>query len=396
MGVNLRRSQVKLGLRRDLKNQVKRYLRQSTFDHRVTHLNHLTNALSIMCSEIIPLDEPQASPDLMEITYPKPQGDIEEFEITQKASRALYQALCQGCTMHAEHLAHLSLETDQIFAEETTKVRFYLAVKSDVHTGNPIWVAVESMANKKASAGVAEEFDSAEYAVSEVAEGRRRKKFQLQVLKDGKSSKISKKYRLLPRKPTIKSSPTLSSNERHLSLIPPISKNGSQDLSLNRSFGKQLDKCLGQFRQQANKCIGFLEESLERSVSFKHLVFFSPETKIPKSKQSKSLAQLIDMSQQNISARLLTLERLHLARLVATAVLKFNSTPWLERPWRSEDVIFFELDGTNVLSAPHLTVRVVQQQQRHERTVTPTSHIPYGQKGNPLLFSLGVILLELE
>lgn len=397
MRLSFRRNQDKLGLRRDLKSQVKRYLRQSTFDHRVTHLSLLTTAFSSMCSEILPLDEPQTVPEAMAITYPKPQGDIEEFEITQKASRALYQDLCRGCTMHAEHLAHLSLKTDQVFAEETTKVRFDLAFKCDVHTGNPIWVTIESIVNEKARAGAVEEIDPAEYAVVEVSESRRRKKFQLQTIKDGKSSKVSKKYKLLPRKPTIKSSPTLPSHESDFSLSPPISRKGPQDLSLNRSFGKQLDKCLGQLRQQTNKCIGFLEESFERSASFKHLVFFSPETKIPKSPQSKSLAELIDLSQQSIDARLLTLERLHLARVVASAVLKFNSTPWLEGPWRSEDVVFFELDGTNVLSAPHLTVRVVQQQQHPERTnAAPTPTTPYGRKRNPLLFSLGVILLELE
>ncbi|KAL9596786.1 MAG: hypothetical protein Q9179_004497 [Wetmoreana sp. 5 TL-2023] len=97
-------------------------------------------------------------------------------------------------------------------------------------------------------------------------------------------------------------------------------------------------------------------------------------------------------------------EKLTLAKLLARAVLRYHSTPWLDREWSSRDIVFF---GTGdvleyPLSAPFLRSRVVTKtelanqqiiaQETADFIVSPPLHSPIR---NQTLFRLGVILIEL-
>jgi hypothetical protein len=91
---------------------------------------------------------------------------------------------------------------------------------------------------------------------------------------------------------------------------------------------------------------------------------------------------------------MLQCKRLRLARQLASPVLQFHTTPFLEESWRSEDVIFFEIgNGSQKPSEPrepHLNVNV--RVQKVKKFKTPSNDLI---NTNPYTFGLGAVLLEL-
>jgi len=94
-------------------------------------------------------------------------------------------------------------------------------------------------------------------------------------------------------------------------------------------------------------------------------------------------------------------ESLQLARQLATAVLQFHTTPLLKSSWRSDDVVFFGLSENDLhkrltIMSPHLNVQVKDDSEGQPLTRTTSNHCSWsGLAGNPYLFGLGVILIEL-
>lgn len=161
---------------------------------------------------------------------------------------------------------------------------------------------------------------------------------------------------------------------------------------MRRDFCDYLRIC---FRQptQENVCVGMLENT----ESCKHRVYAPPSIVHSRCRQATTLSQLIStISKQGSTDGLPQYERLRLAKTLATAVLQYHATSWLKLEWRSEDIYFFGINEKNFLQpsliAPHVNVKF-------KCTDGPLSQTPGfpPQKlaPNPLLFSLGVVLLEI-
>ena len=145
---------------------------------------------------------------------------------------------------------------------------------------------------------------------------------------------------------------------------------------------------------QASECVGVLENT-DRCRSF---VYPSPKKCCRQMRQAISLGQVISsVSKRQTVGGLALYDRLRLAKILATAVLQYHSTPWLRLSWRSKDVYFFgnELassqDMPSILS-PHLSVKVQDPREQPSRAST---FPPHNLARNSLLFSLGVVLLEI-
>ena len=78
-------------------------------------------------------------------------------------------------------------------------------------------------------------------------------------------------------------------------------------------------------------------------------------------------------------------QKFKLARTLALSVLRFHSTKWLPRLWRSNDIYFFESTENCLIGSPHLRPRL------HDETATVENYL----HSIPELFSLGIVLLEL-
>jgi hypothetical protein len=103
-------------------------------------------------------------------------------------------------------------------------------------------------------------------------------------------------------------------------------------------------------------------------------------------------------SNNNTTMGLSLYEKVRLARKLATAVLQYNSTPWLKESWRSRDIYFFDAISNSLdnqaarLAEPNFSVQVSEKAQalleNHESKIQPYAD-------NQILFGLGVVLLEL-
>lgn len=145
---------------------------------------------------------------------------------------------------------------------------------------------------------------------------------------------------------------------------------------------------------------------LHNSGNISHRVYAPPSDWCHRSRQKASLSELISASRNPVGS-LSTYEKLHLAKVLAVAVLQYHSTPWLNLAWRSADIFFFDAEGhaeapkAMNLSSPHINVRVRDLEQTRDpsnawQPLHRTPSFPAASLApNAFLFSLGVLLLEL-
>lgn len=145
---------------------------------------------------------------------------------------------------------------------------------------------------------------------------------------------------------------------------------------------------------QGSECVGVLENT----ESCRNFVYPSANKYCRQKRQAVSLGQIISsVSKRQAFGGIALFERLRLAKTLAIAVLQYHSTPWLGTSWRSEDVYFFSDELTSAkdmpsLTSPHLNVKVNGPCGQLSRAST---FPPHNLARNPLLFSLGVVLLEI-
>ena len=138
---------------------------------------------------------------------------------------------------------------------------------------------------------------------------------------------------------------------------------------------------------------------LKESKQCKHSVLPSSLTGSPEKRKAVSLGQLIYSGHSmpenyGIIAGIPIQKRIRLAKDLAKTVLRYHDTPWLRQSWSCEDIYFFEArkeSGTRSLpniSAPHLNTKFTEHGTGELTRTT-------GFARNPLLFSLGGVLIEL-
>ena len=298
----------------------------------------------------------------------------------QEASRHAYGALSNSCTKHTEHLTHFCLEATAVDNVSTPQVRFQLAFKhitflGNAASGDPVWFLIESIIDNTTNENNAPtQLGTDSFSL-------------VQTLKrenDEPCAPCPKKAKKSVRFQNTDPPPSLSPHICELE-----SGKGLQNLCMRKNFCDQLRNCFLR-PPLPNKPLGMLDEVH----CHKHLVYFPPSKPKWRNRTATSLKQVILALSRN---RLPQYERLHLARSLATAVLQYHATPWLKGTWRSDDIYFFGLDEKPTsqqclsLPAPHIDVCVKGPNGSLFRTSTfPTPVLVR----NPLIFGLGVVLLE--
>ena len=304
---------------------------------------------------------------------------MERYQIIGRASRQVYEALGRACTKHTEHQAHFCVEVEQaqIKRDHNAQIKFSMAYTHMTLTGSAdqsdlIWFAVEP-GSSDITTGHNDTLNSSVKRQMEPASGAPRKKTQKRVRFESASLASAC------------TSPTLSTAALASAFL-------SSD-SMRKDFCDVIRRRLRE-PLQASECVGILENT-DRCRSF---VYPSPNKCCRQMQQAISLGQIISSvsKRQNVGG-LALYDRLRLAKTLATAVLQYHSTPWLRLSWRSEDVYFFgnELassqDMPSIIS-PHLNVKVKGPCEQLSRAPT---FPPHNLARNPLLYSLGVMLLEI-
>ncbi|KAI9783592.1 MAG: hypothetical protein M1816_001343 [Peltula sp. TS41687] len=333
--------------------------------------------------------------------------NIEEYQFTRKASQHLYEALRKACTSHTEHSANLCLDAIPVCCDDANSIHVEFSIAytprllaDGVPMVKPMWLVIESVINETvlgdASEATAISGNPMEEALHVLSDTLERQELE------GTASRLlpgTKRVRFAAacseQQKTKRHSPNVSvSKPTHFTPKLEILKNFCEE----RNFCTQLQHW--QLRPHPNECIRECLGLLDRTNTHHHLVYRTPNKTSSPKKGLISLAQLISSISEGKPTRGLPLiERLRLAKKLASAVLKLHATPWLAKTWRSENVFFFdqEQDATkqyeHALTAPHLSVPVgLNQLTTAESNDNPNQQL---LAYNPILFGLGVILLEL-
>ena len=312
--------------------------------------------------------------------------DIERCHTIRVASQQVYKALGRACTKHTEHLAHFNLHAEQgeeIQEGQSSDIKFKLAFRHvnlvDSGSGDPLWFMVDSILQDSCDNGSSQDTDKLDLLGMSL-----KRQFQPPTSCAQKPSVKRVRFQMQPpaASPTLSLGASLRPNNL---LLPPI---------MRRDFCDYLRRYTCKPPTKENTCIGMLEAT-ERC---KHLVYPLPPMFDTTDKHGLSLEGfLTSMSSKKEFFVFPHYERLCLAKNLALAVLQYYATPWLKIAWRSQDILFFRdrkesliTPGPN-LSAPYLNMKVVGGDgESADRMQASRSLAP-----NPILFGLGIVLLEI-
>ena len=142
---------------------------------------------------------------------------------------------------------------------------------------------------------------------------------------------------------------------------------------------------------------------LQKSRTFKHFIC-TPFEQSHHVSNTKSLEDALVAAKASSEGIPLP-EKLNLAKILALAVLRFHSTPWLKGEWQSQDVVFFGIRdfAEDPLRMPYLKSRVLNQRNTTGQQVISSTtgrecsnvtHLRTPVR-NQTLYGLGVMLIEL-
>lgn len=312
----------------------------------------------------------------------KPYEEVERYQVIRQASRQVYEALGRACTKHTEHQAHFCVEVEQpkTMGNHKAQVKFSMAYTHTTLAGSTdqsdlIWFVVDLTSDEAVRSG------NSDATIDHHDSFGQSLKRQIEP-----ATKAEKRLRF--QSATSPSAPTLSTLST-AAITNAILSNDSMRKDFCDFIRRRLREPL-----QASECVGVLDNT----ESCRSFVYPSSNKCCRQSRQAISLRQVIsNVSKQKAAGGIGLYQRLRLAKTLATAVLQYHSTPWLRISWLSEDVYFFDsglasIQGTPSLTLPHLNVKVKGPCGQLSRTSTFPLH---NMVRNPLLFNLGVILLEI-
>lgn len=148
----------------------------------------------------------------------------------------------------------------------------------------------------------------------------------------------------------------------------------------------------------STNCVGFLQTT----DTFKHLIYV-PQSRVPEESVLKTLEDALIATRSN-SERIPLPEKFSLAKNLARAVLHFRSTPWMNKDWRSRDIVFLGSKdfAQDSLGPPFLKAIVKIRSDENNRQPEfsqsagpPNNPHPRSLVRNQTFYSLGVMLIEL-
>ncbi|KAJ5623448.1 hypothetical protein N7490_012053 [Penicillium lividum] len=294
---------------------------------------------------------------------PARRRKFEDFRVIQQAARSLYEAVGTACAAHAVHNVHISLQP--AIDGTTTRVRFNVAFFQ--HTKAPentVWIDVESTIKSHGSNSQLE-------FTSSSGESHTLKR-QREVERENCSSAQRKRVQFkLPVSPI-------------QSLCAKTDVVEIPNLHIQRNFCKVVERFLNQ--QEPDSCIGLLGDNR----TCKHLAYLASRTSVTTA--ATSLSELISQPRSDITMEMSQYERVRLAKYLATAVLYYHATPWLNGGWRSEDVHLIDSSDPFIEQPQHILAYMTSSVSTESQPVSPGYH---RFVRNPVLFGLGVMLLEL-
>lgn len=369
-----------------LKKRICFAFRESNIESGLSALREKTQDLVTL----IDLSEPR-QPSKADHPVPSlPRKEIGRFSRINKTAENLYQALGQACTKHTDHQAHLSLETVH---SNSAQIRFTIAFSQLSLASTPeltnmssksAWLTVESSISGRVEA--ATDVESLVKTQKSLKRALQEEHPQTQVQKGCRAAKRSVRF----QEPA---SPQHALQQKEAS--KPDSSSSLENLCTGSNFCDRVQKFISR-AQPSNKAIGFLHMSGDS----KHLIYVDSKSQlIMQSQTSPSLRNLytaLKEQQMEQSPGLSMSSRVGLARQFATAVLQFQSTPWLRDTWGSRKVLIRQSSDDEEEDNRGSQAFISAQIDGPNCSIVRAQSLPSPVVvRNQLLFSLGVMLLEL-
>lgn len=354
---------------------------ESRLEQSITHLRALNDDFRALAKH-----EKHSSDKPLRATLTKTRSFamIEKYRIIGKASRQVYEALGKACTKHTEHFAHLSMDVEHESLNElaASQIKFNMAftqimLSGTVKPDDPIWFVIGPTQDDITTDTKSQRDDGLDGL------GRTLKR-QLE-LSSTQVSQMPKGRGVVTTAPPLVASSSLPTSFS----IAPV-----QYPSIRRDFCDYLIRWSCQSSQE-NPSVGILEIT----DCCRYLVYPPASPVQTRKKRPTSLNQLLSsVSKKDLGLRIPQYEKIRLAKSLAMAVLQYHATPWLKLSWRSEDIFFFDRDELSVpqgklfLKEPHLNVKIrgPDGQLPESSTLAARSLVR-----NPLLFGLGIVLIEI-
>lgn len=310
---------------------------------------------------------------------------IEKYQIIGKASRQVYEALGKACTKHAEHFAHLSMDVEHGSLNElaASQIKFNMAfthimLSGTVKPDDPIWFVIRPTQDDITT--------HTKSQTDDCLDGLSRSLKRQLELPSTQISQMPMGLGAVTTAPPLADSSSLSTSYS----IAPV-----QYPSIRRDFCDYLLRWSRQSSKENYSSIGILETT----DCCQYFVYPPASPVQTRKKQPTSLNQLLSsVSKKGLGLRIPQYEKLRLAKSLAMAVLQYHATPWLKLSWRSEDIFFFDCDelsmpqGKLFLKEPHVNVKVRGLDGQFPESTTLAAR---NLVRNPLLFGLGIVLIEI-
>jgi hypothetical protein len=338
-----------------------------------------------------------------------------KYQSVRKASQWLYETLVNrwSCSLHSNHWANISLDNEvrwdevpkarDVQAEDISTVRLEMVITyfagndpSDV----PIWLEILSSVDielmYRALPGLQKFTD-----ISNSLESRTGP-FVTETQKEPKTKNSSKKIVRFDSEPS-EELQTLNLQSR-----PPPKAQGPVETALDLCLVRDVCEHFQLYQRASHQqvCLGYLKDTCIQR-------FYQPPVEKCLTGRPKSLEDIIVWVSEDPIRILPRSIMIRLAASLATAVLRYHSTPWLSELWKSKDIVFFGVDdvqqGKISLCQPHLNVEFSRSKGKRKAPIdgeastntrypcATASHAQpstmYGAR-NEVLFHLGIVLLE--
>lgn len=341
------------------------------------------------------------------------------YKSVRKASQWLHETLVNrwSCSHHSHHSANISLNSEVeepptvsvLQPESFVTVRLEMAIT--YYTGSltgeaPIWLKVESSVDVGMTRKVLPGLQSFQ-DVSAALQSRTGSFIA--------EPKGPQKSKTKPKR-SVRFDSDPSAQLQTLSLSPVLPAPLIDERSLDE---RSLDLCLipdvcehfqsRQRNSQQQFCMGYLNDTCVQR-------FYQPPAERCLNGKPKSLEDIIVWISEDPIRILPRSIVFQLAASLATAVLRYHSTPWLQEVWRSRDIVFFGIEdfqqGNVSLCYPHLNVEFSRYKGKRKAAIElesegsastsaqaaaltrATERTTLGAR-NEVLFHLGLVLLEL-
>ena len=358
-----------------------------------SRLNQNLTTLRLLNSDFVTLSQQMTKSSVYQRRAPKSAAQVTPVELQRyqtigQASCQVYEALSKACTKHTEHQALFRVEVEQELVHGVYGSRFkfdmaFSSLKSSnsAQHDDLLWFVINSIVGDDDTDPSVEGIANA--SKEDLVQSLKRQIEPSGVVAAKKQKKRVRFHASTPASPPV---PILAA-------IPTPSSLDSFD-SMRRNLCDYLRRNI---RRPVSE--GVLACVLENRGNCKNILYPSSTSSCMQRRQATSLGDLISsVTEQKSNGSIPLFERVHLAKVLAIAVLQYHATPWLATSWRSENIYLIASENSSSsqtvhdLSSPHLNVRIKDSDEQLPRVSAPS---PHELARNALLFSLAVLFLEI-